>query len=416
MNQKTKIHRGWSVVAVLCLLMAGCYGMVMNNVGVMFNAIMQDTGIPSSELSVFYTIRELTTAFALIPLFGIFQRTKHSNVCLAAFILMVLGSYALMGVSTQVWHWYILAVLQGAGVCSMYTLIPVVCNNWFKKKNGTIIGFTLATSGIVSAVFSPIASKIILAIGWRKACFAIAGMAGILTIPAALLVFQRAPQDIGLTPYGYDPAAEQAAAAKNQLSDSQGFSWGRMMFVYCLIFGCCYTVCHMMNQQIALYGKSLNFDLTASAMLNSATMIGNLGGKLGFGYIADKLGAFNAERILVSTVFAAFVLLCFGSVSNIFAYAGALLLGTLYASTSTMTLFMMRIYGEGRYKSVMTRISSISKLLAAAGTSMIAFVYETFGTFLPNCAIGAVLCICQMLMILLITRQMKKTETMQAAL
>lgn len=409
-KQQHKIHYAWYILVVLCLVMAGCYGIILNNVGVVFNAVLEDTGFASSELSLFYTIRELVSAAAIIPTFQLFQKSKTGRWVLCAQVICILGGFAAMGICTQVWHWYILAVFQAIGLCNMHTVIAVACNSWFRRHNGTVIGIALATSGVISAVFGPVASKIILAIGWRKACFVIGGIGAVIALPGAALLFHKTPQTKQMLPYGYDEAEEMSGNIHRRASNGPKISWGMSMFILCLIFGCCGTVCHMMNQQIALYGRSLSFGLTASAMLNSATMIGNIGGKLGSGMLADRFGAFNAQRVLVGISLTAYVLLCLGSKLSLFAFAGALLLGTLYSSTASLTLFLLRVYGEEDYKNRLTQIQTISRLLGAAGTSMIAFVYEKSGNFLPTFFFCIGLCVLQFVLIAVITGRVKRAE------
>lgn len=57
-----KLHRAWIILIAMILIQAGIIGILMNCTGILFAAVLSDTGFRAGDLSVYYTIRSLVSA------------------------------------------------------------------------------------------------------------------------------------------------------------------------------------------------------------------------------------------------------------------------------------------------------------------------------------------------------------------
>lgn len=157
------------------LLQAGLMGIVVNPNGILFAAICKDLGLRAGDLSLYYMIRSLTAAFTVgITTKLVFQR--RINLVMAFLGSLFALSVAAMACFNSLWQWYLAAVFSGIGMSWSPAVIPLIINNWFKKHNGSIIGITMASSGVVGILYSPMLSRFIEGFGWRQAALLCGGL------------------------------------------------------------------------------------------------------------------------------------------------------------------------------------------------------------------------------------------------
>ena len=83
---KNKIHRAWIILIAMILIQAGVIGILMNCTGILFAAILSETGFRAGDLSLYYTIRSLVSAATINTACWFFF---HKN---ARVVLAVLGA------------------------------------------------------------------------------------------------------------------------------------------------------------------------------------------------------------------------------------------------------------------------------------------------------------------------------------
>jgi predicted MFS family arabinose efflux permease len=87
-----------------------------------------------------------------------------------------------------------------------------IVQRWFAACRGLVIGVLTASAATGQLVFLPAMAAYVQSDGWRPVALAIAGFMVVL-IPVIGLVMRDRPEDLGLRPYGTDPAAPVAPPA-----------------------------------------------------------------------------------------------------------------------------------------------------------------------------------------------------------
>lgn len=385
-------RRAWGTVAALSLIMAGSIGILTNTTGVVFNAILTDLNFRSGDLSIYYTVRQLAGAGAVFLTARFFRRPgAHRFVALlCALQALGIGAFALCG---KVWHWYLLALLTCFGQGSMHTICALVVANWFQKRGGLAIGIAMSFSGMAGALSNLLVSRLILALGWRATVLWMMGAALLVTVPASLLL-RVAPEELGLRPYGAQGESGGAAAPRRAgLSPTLRRQAQRQ----CVVFAVGVGVCLSLTNQLALFGKSLGLSLAVAAYMQSCAMVGNLGGKLLIGILADRLGAFPTMRMAVALIFCALAgFLGFDSVPAAL-YLSSGLLGLAYATYSTQSVVYQAVFGAVDGKAALTRMMALCGAVNALYSMLAGYFYDLLGSFGVTYALAALLCALQLL-------------------
>ena len=78
-----------------------------------------------------------------------------------------------------------------------------------------MISIAMMGISIGGTVLSPLLSWLIVEFGWRYAYFILCALSLIVLVPIALFVVRRAPQDVGLEPYGHGEETAVSTKKKN---------------------------------------------------------------------------------------------------------------------------------------------------------------------------------------------------------
>lgn len=133
-------------------------------------------------------------------------------------IILQAGSFALFGLMSSVWGWYLLAVPLSSGGTVVGVIVgPVLINQWFQKKNGLALGVLSAAGGLFGAIAQPVVAKLIANSGWQTAYITVGVASMAIVIPVALVLLKRSLKAHGVQPFGADevitgePAQTQGA-------------------------------------------------------------------------------------------------------------------------------------------------------------------------------------------------------------
>ena len=378
---RKKIHRGWIVLAVLGLYYATLSGLMINCIGIVFAAILKDMGFKTSELSLYYTIRALFSAIVVQRLCRIFDRTRRPNLFMAAMGAGAALAFAMMPFYTKVWNWYISALLIGIAQAVMVYVVSVVINNWFKKNQGTIIGFTFMSSGIAAALFGPVCSSLISTYGWRAACFALAGISIITWVLPCSFLLVRSPEDVGEMPIGTEAVKngdKTAATRWNHIIPSEKI-WPALALGIGLP-----SAVSVAQNQLATFATSTGFDLSVAGMLTSFCMVGNMLFKMLLGVAADRIGAVNATRIFLTITMAGLFGIMNAHGSAYIVYAGAFFYGAIFSCAVTSpSLICKEMYGEGHYRERLSKAQALSTFVSAFTAFAYPELYDIFKNWAP---------------------------------
>ena len=126
----------------------------------------------------------------------------------------LVGALMLMAASTlasafMTQPWQLIAtwgVFSGvASGCVAMVLGATIVNRWFVQKQGLMMGLLTASTATGTLIFLPGMAAIAQAGGWKPVVLTIAAVAAVLA-PVMWLLMPERPAEVGLMPYGADPA------------------------------------------------------------------------------------------------------------------------------------------------------------------------------------------------------------------
>lgn len=382
-----KTKRVWLVFAGCMLMYGAMMGILFNCAGVLINGIIQAEGYTSSDLAGYYTLRGLVSTIAMLFTAKLLTRV---NIKLMTALVGLIGasSFFLMSVYTQPWHWLISGVLHGIASSLVVLLPTTVIRNWFVKKRGTFMGTYMMLSGVLGAVFNPVAGKLIGSVGWRPTARILGGITLAFVLVAALLI-ERRPSDVGALPYGGTDEDVSPDAPVNRPSPSHvPLKIKTYLYIFCSV-----TVAGLAIQMVSYipqYASSLGYDPMIGAKMTSILMIGNMSAKLVFGVCSDVIGLWRSIQVFLGLIGTSMLVLIFGSGNPTLLYIGSLMMGFGYMSGVANSLVSSEIFEPDQFEIQYSRLSMLSGLSTAISPSIISGVYDSTGSFKPVFAFLAV--------------------------
>ena len=163
----------WKIVLASAAILGGAQGVVINTNGVIFAAIVRDTGFRAGDLALYYTIMYIVQALS-VPYTSKLFFTKKPRLVMSVLGVLFTVSSGAMCVYTRLWHWYAAAVATGLGYSCMMVAVTTTLNAWLAENKGLITGVTLSITGILGALLAPVFARCVMSFGWR-ATAALAG-------------------------------------------------------------------------------------------------------------------------------------------------------------------------------------------------------------------------------------------------
>ncbi|MBQ4248887.1 MAG: MFS transporter [Clostridia bacterium] len=197
----------WVIFIIACLAGLCGVGLITNTYGMFMGPIAEDLGVAKSSVSLLMTIASWSTvAFYFLGGKAFAKWGVRRVSTIAGFILA--AGLLLYSLSTQLWHFYLVAVLcGGTSAFAALNVVPILINNWFVKHRALVLGIAMMMTGLGGAIYNPLFANIITNEGWRMGYRVAACIA--LLFPIIGGIFMRTkPADIGLLPFGFEDSEE----------------------------------------------------------------------------------------------------------------------------------------------------------------------------------------------------------------
>jgi MFS family permease len=383
-------------------MMAGGLGAILDaGIGAFVQPVISATDVnffgddPASrqgELMVYMSMYFLATIIAM-PLIGHILPRYNIRIVLTTAFVLTAGAFAINGLYTEVWQWYISGFIFGLAGSFIFVMpVPILIGNWFFKRRALVLGIVSCFSGIGGALLSILFTFFINEFGWRTAYFASALVICIMVLPFTLFVFRFKPEDMGLNPYGWsEEEARKQIEQKHSKAAAAGPNAGvvaNRVAVFSLPFLCMFLLCGLVSfygslgTQMNPFGFSLGFygdDVAANRMfgatLVSAVMIGNIASKIVMGFVTDYIGVYKAIIIQLGLVIVGLVGFIFFNQEPWLLYLFGFFFGVQNSVYAVSTPLLIRsIFGNRDY----AKIFSWCRI----GTGAIGFVGPTMYGFL----------------------------------
>jgi sugar phosphate permease len=387
-----KIFYGWWLVAASVLIAIYMAAVIFYGFTAFFQPMADDLGWSYTRISLGASLRGLEEGL-LAPLFGVLiDRWGPRRLIFAGAILLALGMLLLSRCTTLL-SFYIAFVFIafGSSGCSLTALLTTVAN-WFKRRIGLASG--IATCGFgLSGIMIPVIVRLIDAYQWRTAMAILAVGALAVILPLSLL-FRHKPEQYGYLPDGDLPQSNyedlQRKTVEDAVSPIEETTYGikealksRVFWHIALAFICFQLIIGAVITHVMPYLGNIGISRSTASMVAMAIPLGSVAGRLGMGWIADRI-----DRRKVAAV--GFIMMCMGLVCfEYIAQMGTWLLIPFlllfcigYGGNNTMRIALLRgTFGRGNFGSILGFLMGISVLGSVLGPPMAGWVFDTYGNY-----------------------------------
>jgi len=370
-----KLSYGWVVVGAGMLMTCIAIG-AMLSLAVFLQPIEADTGWSRGGISTAATLDFLCMGAAAFLWGMMSDRFGQRVVVLLGSALLGLGLVAASRATTLLEFQLTFGVLVGIAAGSFYAPMMAAAADWLEHRRNLAVALVSAGMGIGSMTVSPLAGWLLGAFDWRIAMLVIGLLAWVLLIPAALLV--RRPPDAPQTADAVLPTS--GAAQDSRLTATQALFTPQFAVIALTHFACCAAhsgpIFHMVT-----YATICGLSPMLAVSVFSLAGFAGLGGRIGFGMIADRIGA---KPVLVAGLFvqalAVGAYLFVGALGEF--YALSVVFGLAYGGVMPLYAVLVRDYfGQRIMGSTFGAVSAFASLGMALGPWAGGFVFDTYGSY-----------------------------------
>lgn len=376
-------------------LMFAAVGTSVNGLSMFYVPVSQELGFTQSQFSLTLTLISLPSIF-LGPVVGDYW-TKNFDKFRR--IILIFGipyglTLSLMGLCTQLWHFYAVSLLRGALVSFTHvTLTSMLINIWFPRRRAVMTSIAMIGSSLGGLFFTQVSRIGIEQLGWRGAYMAEGFIAAAFFVLIAVLVKPvPGPGDLR----GVDAISVERESGE-KAGEEHSFSLRSLvrMPIFWLVAGAYFIgILSVMGiQQCITTSLQLERGYSAdfAAMCYSVFTVAAIVGKLIVGWVYDKFGLKKGMLYILAAMVAS--CLCFLASGNpAMAVAACVLFGLgNMASTISSTVIAQELFGLKDYARIYGVLSVFINLSIALGMSVSSFIYDMSGSYDPAWVVYIVL-------------------------
>ncbi|MCM3758445.1 MFS transporter [Sporosarcina aquimarina] len=385
MNRKKNIHYAWWILLGLSIIVGLGKGALNNSAGLFLPPVTKDLGIGTGNLSLYFSVSAIVTLIFL-PIGGKLMAKYDPRLLLTVAIILQAGAFAMFGLMSSVWGWYLFAIpLAVGGVFITVIAGPVLISQWFKKNNGLALGILSAAGGALGAIAQPIVGYLIANQGWR-ASYMLVGIAVIvIVVPVILLLIKKTPKEKGLLPYGAEESkgvGNPNAAEMSVQGVTMAVAKKSSAFYALVIFFFLVTSIASFSMHIPTFLMNKGFDVAFAGNVMATYMIGVLVGSLIIGFLSDKIGTKNTA-ILSMVVGLIGIILLLVSVSSTIAITIAVgMFGTISSSIGTLgPALASSLFGNKEYSQIYSNASLGLAISSIVALPAYGYVFDFTGSY-----------------------------------
>lgn len=384
-----RIFYGWWVVVACFFISLYTGGVVFYGFTAIFEPLVDEFGWSYAQISLAASLRGLESGL-LAPLIGMLvDRWGPRKLIFGGAIIVSLG-LTLLSRTTSLGMFYgaFILLATGMSLCSGTVLMTAVAN-WFRKKIGMAMGIMICGYGC-SGLLVPVIVKLVDRYEWQTAIAILAVGLLAVCLPLSLVVRHKPEQ------YGYQPdgETENTVVLNNSLSQAETPEvdmgtrqalkshtfWHIALALLCQVMILSTVVTHVMP-----YLSSVGIGRTKSSFIAMAIPLASIGGRLGLGWLGDKL---DKRRVMA----AAFTMMCGGLICFAFASSEAtwllvpflILFGIGYGGNNTLRGSAIReFFGRRNFGAIHGLVVGIMMLGGITGPPLAGWVFDKWGSYQP---------------------------------
>ncbi len=331
-----EVRYGWVILAVS--LAIGTIAMGAPNIlFVSLKDIASDFGWPRAGPSLAYSLLMMGSGVGGIAMGLWMDRRSVIEPVLFGSVMIALGAIVASHAGGR-WDFYVAnGLLIGAfGEAAM--IAPLIANatRWFDRRRGLAVAIIASGQGVAGAIWPPVIRYLNDSVGWREAylCFGLFALATL--VPLALFLKPKPPMA---------PAEASRGSGMGEYS-VLGYSPVTVQTLLCLaVVGCC-TAMAMPIVHLISHATDTGFSRSTGASMLSVLFAASFFSRIGFGLLADRIGA--VRSMLIASGAQAVMLLAFAFVTTEFGlYLAAFMFGIGFAGIMPNYALMIRHWFPG---------------------------------------------------------------------
>jgi nitrate/nitrite transporter NarK len=361
------MSENWWIVfaAFLCLLFMFAIPTFM--IPVLYSPIIDEFGWSRTQVTLFATVK-FTAGAAVGVVFGfLLDRLSIRKIVLASGVLSGMAMIAFLGIDSLV-KFYAVGLALGVGAIGIMVSMKVLVSRSFHERQGLAIGMALLGTSVGGAVIRAITPSLAASFGWRGAVAVMSGGIWFIALPLFFWIVRDEEQP---------DAAPQTASAVDMSAVFRNRSFWLLGLAVVLIG----FADQAMSQHFVLYlDKDVGLGLAVAAGAASIASLMSIAGKVGFGWLYDKLS--------VRGVMICYMLMAVAALMAI-PVEGTILLGALVLTRGLahggaivdIPVMSKHCFGPkllGRTIGLLTACVTIG---FAAGPPIVGYLYDTQGTY-----------------------------------
>ena len=357
----------WWVVFAAFLCLVFMFAIPTFMIPVLYSPIIDEFGWSRTQVTLFATVK-FTAGAAVGVVFGfLLDRLSIRKIVLASGVLSGMAMIAFLGIDSLV-KFYAVGLALGIGAIGIMVSMKVLVSRSFHERQGLAIGIALLGTSVGGAVIRAITPWLAASFGWRGAVALMSGGIWLVALPLFFWIVRDEDQP---------DAAPQAANMVDMSAVLRNRSFW-MLGLAVMLIG---FVDQAMSQHFVLYlDKDIGLGLAVAAGAASIASLLSIGGKVGFGWLYDKL---SVRGVMMCYMLMAIAVLIAIPVE------GTILLGALVLTRGLahggaivdIPVMCKHCFGPkllGRTIGLLTACVTVG---FAAGPPIVGYLYDTQGTY-----------------------------------
>ena len=406
-QSKNGLHYAWLIFIGLCFLGVGGFPLIFNLVGIYMVPVSTALGLDMASFSLWLSA-EAVVSLVVMPIAGRLFKAKHTRAIMTVGMLCCVVGVLGFSFASELWHVIVLGCLLGVGVPFAFGLPQtVLIGNWFAKKYQARMMSVAMACLVCAPIFeAPIFTMLLNTYGYQTTYIINAICIAVFTLPWCIFVFKRAPEDMGLKPFGYSEESDSKEEENDlKVGTSPGAAAKSPAFWLVLLSAC--LICFAMgfqNYSVAIAGAFLPGETPESAAMFGSTMIsvfsvGSLLGTFLFGFLLGK-DKFRPTFILFLTLFLCGMLLWLLWHSKVGLLIGAVCLGTHNGlATVGFPMLLRRLFGGKNYSVIYSYVNMCSSTVGGFSSTILGLIFGVFdltGALIFGVCVAVAIYICSM--------------------
>jgi sugar phosphate permease len=394
------IHYGW-VMVVICIGILAARSFPLQSFGVFLKPITAEFGWDRGALSAAISLN-LIVGGGLGILSGRLSDRYGPRLLVTIGGLLTGVAFLLLSQINALWHVYLIwGILMGIGFG--FSVIPIMSTlpKWFTKKRGIAVGIAMSGMGLGGIIAPLITQWFISNYDWRFT-YIILGLITIIIIVPLAQFMRHSPQQAGLEPYGGDEASEDMQSHNLTV---EIFSLSRAIktirfWLFGLILASIFLCLSSITVHIVPHAHDMGIStITAASILSVTGGIGIIG-RLGIGFISDRIGGLSSLIACVGLVTFAIIWLIFAQEMWMF-YIFAVVFGIAQGGFITLlSVVTAELFGLVSLGAILGGIVVFATVGDAIGAPLAGGIFDISGNyslafiiFGAICGMALILCV-----------------------